>query len=62
MNKKGLTWNVLVTAIIAIIVLIVIIVIFKDQISEITKQFLSVIKQTGTSSKEFSEGIKNLNP
>lgn len=60
MNKKGLTWNFIVTAIIAVIVLILLIWIFKEQIGQVSKQFLNVIKQTTTSSKEFSEGLKNL--
>lgn len=60
MNKKGLTWNFIVTAIIAVIVLILLIWIFKEQIGQVSKEFLNVIKQTTASSKEFSEGLKNL--
>ncbi len=59
MNKKGLTWNVIVSAIIAVIVLILLIWIFKEQIGQVSKEFLNVIKQTTTNSKEFSEGLKN---
>jgi Trk-type K+ transport system membrane component len=62
MNKKGLTWTTLVTAIIAIIVLILIVYIFKDQIKNIADQFMNVIKQTGVSSEGFTEDIKNLKP
>ena len=60
MNKKGLAWGTIVTAIIAIIVLMTLIWIFRDQISEISKQFLSVIKQTTASSKDFSEEVNQL--
>jgi len=67
MNKKGLTWTTLVTAIIAIIVLILVVWVFREQIDAIGKQFMGIIKQTGTSGKEFnqdlgrfSEELKNL--
>ena len=60
MNKKGMAWGTIVTAIIAIIVLMMLVWIFREQISEISKQFLSVIKQTTASSKDFSEEVGKL--
>ena len=62
MNKKGLTWSTIVTAIIALIVLIFIVWIFREQIQGISKQFLSVIKQTGASADDFSKNVKGLIP
>ncbi|MBU2639186.1 MAG: hypothetical protein KKG75_00595 [Nanoarchaeota archaeon] len=62
MNKKGLAWGMIVTAIIAILVLVILVWIFREQLTGISEQFLNVIKQTSASSKDFSEEIKNLNP
>ena len=60
MNKKGLTFGTIVTAIIAIIVLILLIQIFTEQIDAIAEKFMDVIKQTDTGTKEFVEDLKNL--
>ena len=62
MNKKGLTWNTIVTAIIALVVLVVLIVIFREQVDQIADKFLSIVKDTGTSTQGLSEDIKNLIP
>jgi len=62
MNKKGLTWSTIVTAIIVLIVLVTIIWIFREQIGDISEKFSEIIKQTGASSEEFSESIKDLVP
>ena len=60
MNKKGLAWGTIVTAIVALVVLLIIIWIFKEQISEVSSKFFDIIKQTGTNAEDISESIKDL--
>lgn len=60
MNKKGVAWGTIVTAIVALIVLLIIIWIFKEQISEVSSKFFEIIKQTGGNAEDFSESIKDL--
>ena len=60
MNKKGMSWSVIVTAIIALIVLLFVIFIFKEQIGELFKNFLNIVKMTTSGSEEFSKSIGDL--
>ncbi len=60
MNKKGVAWGTIVTAIVALIVLLIIVWIFKEQISEVSSKFFEIIKQTGDNAGDLSESIKDL--
>lgn len=60
MNKKGMAWGTIVTAIIALIVLVTLIWIFREQIGAISDKFFEIIKQTDSSTEEFSRSIKDL--
>jgi DNA-binding transcriptional regulator of glucitol operon len=60
MNKKGMSWNVIVTAIIVLVVLLFLIWIFRDQISAISSKFLGIINQTGAGAGEFSDELDRL--
>ncbi len=62
MNKKGLTWNTIVTAIIVVIVLVTLIWIFREQIGSITDNFSGVTEQVTDSTKGFTEDLKKIAP
>ena len=60
MNKRGITWDVIIYGIIAVIVLIAIVLIFREQLNALYKSFIGIIKQTSISSNEATEGLKDL--
>ena len=60
MNKKGLTWSTIVYAIIAVVVLIVLIWIFQDQINQIFKSLMGIIKGTTAESEDLGNKIRGL--
>ncbi len=62
MNKKGMAWGTITTAIIAILILLILVYIFREQISAISKNFLGIIKQTDAGASGFSESIKEIVP
>jgi len=60
MNKKGLTWGTIVSAIIAIIVLIAIVWIFRKQINEIYKDLTGIIKSVTSGGDEVGKGLEEI--
>ena len=60
MNKKGVTWSTIIYAIIAIVVLLVIVWIFREQVNEISKSLMNLIKTTTAGSEDVGKGLKDL--
>ncbi|MEK6856465.1 MAG: hypothetical protein AABX49_00460 [Nanoarchaeota archaeon] len=60
MNKKGLTWDNIVYAIIAIVVLVVLVWIFRKQINDIFRSLISIIKTTNTGVDELGKDIEKI--
>ena len=60
MNKRAMTWSTIVYAIIAVVVLVVIIWIFQDQINQIFKSFMAIIKGTTAESEDLGNKIREL--
>ena len=55
-----MTLSVVIYAIIALIVLITLVWIFREQVNEIYKSFMSIIKITTSESEQVGEGFKEL--
>ncbi|MBS3151415.1 hypothetical protein J4443_03500 [Candidatus Woesearchaeota archaeon] len=60
MNKKGLTWNEIVYAIIAVIVLITLVWVFRKQINEVFRSLMGIIKTTTAGAEETGKNINEL--
>lgn len=60
MNKKGLTWDNVVYAIIAIVVLIALVWIFRKQINDIFRGLMSIIKTTTGGAEEAGKDIEKI--
>jgi len=60
MNKKAMTWNTIVYAIIAIIVLIVIVVFFRRQILQIYDSLVKIITGTTAGTEEIGKGFEEI--
>ena len=60
MNKKGLTWNEIVYAIIAVIVLITLVWVFRKQINEVFRSLMEIIKTTTAGAEETGKNINEL--
>jgi len=60
MNKKGITFNYTIAAIIAVIVLITLVWIFRESVSAAIKPWFNIIEGVGGSGEEIEKGIENL--
>jgi uncharacterized integral membrane protein len=60
MNKKGVTWSVIIYGIIAIIVLITLVWIFREQMNEVYKGITTVFKPAVAGTEEASKAIEEL--
>jgi len=60
MNKKGLTWETIIYAILALIVLVTVIWMFRTQIGAIFKSMSEIIQTTTIESEQVRKGIEGL--
>jgi len=60
MNKKAMTWSMMIYMIIGLIVLITIIIIFRSQINQIYQSLTNIITGTTAGTDEIGKGINDI--